>query len=302
MLKDIVKIFLLSIMFILTGCSPANKGSKLLLNIETRLKKEQGIEHGAIVAIYDLGGLGNSRCLHAKDYGLIVNDEHANSRFINKVSSRCKKRSLEQRAKAKLAVLKSSLARLHEKYMILSSSDIRKIDLNEGGGEESIFDNVDDEASSNSGNYLRELHEIDQIVRHVPMFFPVYSARLTSNFGMRKHPIKRCKKFHYGTDFAGMKGSQIYSAAYGKVISIERVTGYGNTVVIDHGKQFRTRYAHLSKVLVDVGANVIRGQKVGLQGKTGAATSEHLHFEVLFKGQHINPIDFVGDGHRCSLR
>lgn len=293
--------FTILLLLVLSGCAhKSNNSEKLLANIETRLKKEKGVEHGAIVAIYDLCGLGSSRCLHAKDYGMIVNDTSHNAHFISKVLSKCRKGALERRAKAKLTGLKSSLAKLHNKYMILNSSDARKLNPHEDDDEGSIFDNMDDEEAGKSANYLKELYEIDRIARQIPVFFPIYSARLTSHFGMRKHPMKGCKKFHYGTDFAGMKASQIYAAAYGSVISVERVNGYGNTVVIEHGKQLRTRYAHLSKVLVDIGESVIRGQKVGIQGKTGTATSEHLHFEVLFKGQHLNPIDFVADGYSCS--
>lgn len=304
--RRVLLVFLMLAIWILTGCASksSNNSLKLLANIETHLKKERGVEHGAVVAAYDLGGLGNARCLHAKDYGMIVNDDNHNRHFIKKVLSKCQKGALERRARAKITALKRSLAKLHDKYMILGSADIRRLDLDEDedGGGGTIFDNMNDDRDIKSVHYIKELHEIDKIARQIPMFFPIYSARLTSNFGMRKHPVRGGQKFHYGTDFAGMKASRIYAAAYGKVISVERVNGYGNTIVIDHGKQFRTRYAHLSKVLVNIGEQVIRGQEIGLQGKTGEVTSEHLHFEILFKGQHINPIDFVADGHSCSLR
>ncbi len=283
---------------ILSGCSGGNHSKKLLSNIEAHLSKEHKIEHGATVATYDLVGLGSSKCLHAKDYSLIINDSRHNSHFISKASSKVKKHKLEQRAKAKLADLKNNLSRLHDKYKIFNGSDLRSLDFPESSESDSPFDSM--ESDKERDGHLSKLHKTDQLSKHVPIFFPHYSARLTSSFGMRKHPIDGTKKLHAGTDFAGPKTSPVYAAADGRVLEVKKCKGYGNSLVIAHGKQFKTRYAHLSKALVKKGDSVIRGQKVGLQGKSGKATAEHLHFEVMLNGQHVNPADFVMRGYSCQ--
>jgi murein DD-endopeptidase MepM/ murein hydrolase activator NlpD len=285
---------------ILSGCSGGNHSKKLLSNIETHLSKEHKIEHGAVVATYDLVGLGSAKCLHAKDYSLIINDSHQNSRFISKASSKLKKHKLEQRAKAKLADLKSNLSRLHDKYKIFKGSDLRSLDFPESSESDSPFDSIDSDKEQDG--HLSRLHKTDQLSKHVPIFFPHYSARLASSFGMRKHPIDGSKKLHAGTDFVGPKTSPVYAAADGRVLEVKKCKGYGNNLVIGHGKQFKTRYAHLSKILVKKGDHVIRGQRVGLQGKTGRATAEHLHFEVMLNETHVNPADFVMHGYSCQVR
>jgi len=281
---------------ILSGCAQQNHSQKLLSNIETHFKKIHGTDYGHVIAIYDIAGLDNSRCLHTKNYGHILNDGHHNSSFLSKASSKYKARSIEKRAKIKLNKLKNSLAKLHNKYIIFSGAENDVIDFNEQEDEESIFDSLNENKSS----YLKELHSIDKIARNIPVFFPLHSARMTSKFGMRNHPIDCCKKFHYGTDFAGTTNAPIYSAGYGVVTESKKTNGYGNTIVIDHGKFFQTRYAHLSKMFVKNGDKVIRGQKIALQGKTGRATSEHLHFEVIFKNRHLDPADFVFEDKVCA--
>ena len=130
------------------------------------------------------------------------------------------------------------------------------------------------------------------------MTWPVPSSyRVTSPYGMRKHPILRKYKMHTGIDIGASYGSSIVAAASGTVImsKYDSSGGYGNMVVIDHGvnskgQQITTLYAHASKLLVKVGDKVKAGQVIAKVGSTGLSTGNHCHFEVRVNGETINPL------------
>jgi murein DD-endopeptidase MepM/ murein hydrolase activator NlpD len=126
-------------------------------------------------------------------------------------------------------------------------------------------------------------------LKHMPALHPVLDGRITSNFGMRLHPIFKRYRKHPGIDFAAKRGTPIYAAADGVVKLAKLNGGYGNCVFIDHLYGFETRYGHMQKLLVRRGQKVKRGDKIGLVGKTGVATAPHLHFEVHYKGKEVDP-------------
>jgi murein DD-endopeptidase MepM/ murein hydrolase activator NlpD len=129
----------------------------------------------------------------------------------------------------------------------------------------------------------RMADELDQKQEHfdtLPTHKPVNGLRLSSGYGMRKHPISGKYRMHKGLDFAGPSGSRVSAAGPGKVIYAARKGTYGNLVDIDHGNGVVSRYAHLRKISVKKGAIVIAGQKIGEVGSTGASTGPHLHWEV----------------------
>ncbi len=132
-------------------------------------------------------------------------------------------------------------------------------------------------------------------IRHMPALHPVLDGRITSDFGMRLHPIFKRYQKHPGIDFAAKRGAPIYAAADGVVKIAEYKGGYGNCVFIDHIYGFETRYGHMQKILVRRGQRIKRGDKIGLVGKTGVATAPHLHFEVHFKGKEVNPHHYFFD-------
>ncbi len=132
-------------------------------------------------------------------------------------------------------------------------------------------------------------------IRHMPAMHPVLEGRITSGFGMRLHPIYKQYRKHPGIDFAAKKGTPIYAAADGVIKLAKHHGGYGNCVFIDHIYGYETRYGHMQKILVRHGQKVKRGEKIGLVGKTGIATAPHLHFEVHYKGQEVNPKHFFFD-------
>src|SRR5690606_11892109 len=116
--------------------------------------------------------------------------------------------------------------------------------------------------------------------------------RLHLTFGPRMHPIFGRVIDHKGLDFTASKGSPVYATGDGKVIKAYHSGSYGKVIFVNHGHGFETRYAHLFSFNAKQGDKVKRGQVIGYVGNTGNSVSSHLHYEVLYKGEHINPINF----------
>ena len=124
--------------------------------------------------------------------------------------------------------------------------------------------------------------------------YPCKTIKITSDYGMRIHPIYKVKKMHTGLDFGGQPaGTPVYASADGIVITSGWLNGYGYTVIIDHGNKVSTLYAHNSKLLVSPGEEVKRGQPIAKVGSTGNSTGPHIHFEVRVNGEHTNPREWL---------
>ena len=119
---------------------------------------------------------------------------------------------------------------------------------------------------------------------------PINGARLSSSFGMRKHPILGYNKMHKGTDFAAPKGTPVMASGDGQIIKAAWCGGGGNCVKIKHNKTYSTVYAHLSKFAAGIkkGTRVKQGRIIGYVGSTGLSTGPHLHYEVIENGKKIN--------------
>ncbi|EFM08988.1 Peptidase M23 [Paenibacillus curdlanolyticus YK9] len=119
--------------------------------------------------------------------------------------------------------------------------------------------------------------------------------RVSSGFGYRIHPIYHTKKLHAGIDFAAPAGTNIYAAESGVVITAGWTSGYGNTVILDHGNGLWTLYGHIRTggIKVKVGENVKRGEKIAEVGSTGNSTGNHLHFEVRINGTPKDPSSYL---------
>ncbi len=115
-------------------------------------------------------------------------------------------------------------------------------------------------------------------------------ARLTSGFGLRIHPIYKVGQFHPGIDFAAPQGTPIYATADGVIEKAMYEGGYGNYVVINHGYGYKTLYGHMSEIKSQVGQKVKRGELIGLIGSTGFSTAPHVHYEVIYNGEQVNPV------------
>ncbi len=136
------------------------------------------------------------------------------------------------------------------------------------------------------------------MVSHIPAVPPILpkkgSFHVASPFGYRTDPVYGGTRFHAGQDLAADVGYPVYVTGDGVVEKVEySFTGYGNEIVIDHGFGYKTRYAHLSRIDVAKGMKVLRGDQIGAVGRTGKATGPHLHYEVLYKGNAINPYSFM---------
>ncbi len=121
---------------------------------------------------------------------------------------------------------------------------------------------------------------------------PGYS-KITSDYGMRYHPILKTRKLHTGIDIGAPSGVSILAADGGTVMYSGWMGGYGQVVVITHGAGMSTLYAHQSSILVSKGASVSKGQVIGKVGSTGWSTGAHLHFEVRVNGTPVNPHSYV---------
>ncbi len=117
--------------------------------------------------------------------------------------------------------------------------------------------------------------------------------RITSQYGMRYHPILKKRKLHTGMDIGAPKGANIVAADSGTVIQVGWNGGYGNTVMINHGNNKVTLYAHCSATLVSVGQTVQKGDVIAKVGSTGWSTGPHLHFEVRINGEPVNPTKYL---------
>ena len=129
----------------------------------------------------------------------------------------------------------------------------------------------------------------------VPAIPPVYldRARMSSYFGFRNDPFTGSPRMHQGIDLAMPTGEPVFVTGSGKVVEVGfNFFGYGNEIVIDHGFGYKTRYAHLSEVFVKEGDYVQRGEEIARVGNSGRSKGSHLHYEVLYKNNRVNPLNY----------
>ena len=121
---------------------------------------------------------------------------------------------------------------------------------------------------------------------------PLDGAKLSSNFGMRKHPISGYNKMHKGIDFAAPNGTPIYAGGNGVIEFAGRNGGYGKYIRIRHNNEYKTAYAHLSRYEKGIrkGVRVNQGNIIGYVGSTGKSTGPHLHYEIIYQNKQINPL------------
>jgi murein DD-endopeptidase MepM/ murein hydrolase activator NlpD len=217
---------------------------------------------------------------------------------------------------ARLAELKATSTRLDalgERLVQLGKLDPEEFDFRQPppmGGPEMVING----GQSNATDVSQSIHQLAEVLNsqfarldalqvllldrnleteRTPAGWPVSSGWISSGFGERNDPFTGKKSQHQGVDFAGIKGSEVLGVASGVVIWSGSRQGYGNMVEIDHGNGYVTRYAHNDELLVEVGDGITAGQMIAKMGETGRASSPHVHFEVLLKGEAINPYKFV---------
>ena len=138
----------------------------------------------------------------------------------------------------------------------------------------------------------------------VPSRTPLDDYRMTSNFGVREHPILGGTRKHEGVDLAAPSGTPIHATADGIVQKAEWFSSYGNFIAIEHGADLETRFGHLSRIAVSAGQRVHKGDLIGYVGSTGRSTGSHLHYEVRVDGQAVDPTPYMtenGGQHAFAL-
>ncbi|WP_440923080.1 M23 family metallopeptidase [Candidatus Pelagibacter sp.] len=170
-----------------------------------------------------------------------------------------------------------------EKKRVIETGNILFANLILSGEDNSLYF-FDKEGSI--GHYDKNGKSIQKAL----MKTPINGARLSSPFGMRKHPIDGFNKMHKGTDFAAPMGTPIMASGSGVVKKAGWCGGGGNCVVIKHNSTYQTIYAHMSKFAKGIrgGVRVKQGQTIGYVGSTGKSTGPHLHYEVLINGKRVN--------------
>ena len=172
---------------------------------------------------------------------------------------------------------------LNEKNEIVETGEILFANLKLSGQDNSLyyFDNEE-----NEGHYDKN----GKSVKKALMKTPINGARLSSPFGMRKHPIDGFNKMHKGTDFAAPMGTPIMASGDGVIKKAGWCGGGGNCVKIKHNSTYQTVYAHMSKFArgIKPGVRVKQGQTIGYVGSTGKSTGPHLHYEVIVNGKKVN--------------
>ena len=172
---------------------------------------------------------------------------------------------------------------LNEKKEIVETGEILFANLKLSGQDNSLYYFNE---SGSEGHYDKS----GKSVKKALMKTPINGARLSSPFGMRKHPIDGFNKMHKGTDFAAPMGTPIMASGDGVITKAGWCGGGGNCIKIKHNSTYQTVYAHMSKFArgMKTGVRVKQGQTIGYVGSTGKSTGPHLHYEVIVNGKKVN--------------
>lgn len=141
----------------------------------------------------------------------------------------------------------------------------------------------------------KDVNEYKNYLASCPRGWPVKDGegRIVSTFGYRIHPILKKRMFHDGVDIGVWYRHKVVATGAGKVVFAGQKSGYGNVVIVDHGFNYRTLYAHNNRLLVDVGDRVVRGEPIALSGNTGRSTGPHVHYEVQYNRDTVDPMKFI---------
>ena len=133
-----------------------------------------------------------------------------------------------------------------------------------------------------------------RMLASLPTRWPVRGS-VNSEYGTRQSPWQEGREFHSGIDIRAGSGTAIHAPAAGTVVHAGVAQDYGTAIVLDHGQDIRSLYGHLSKVSVQSGQRVVRGTVIGYTGNTGRSSGPHLHYEIMVKGQAVNPRAYLWD-------
>lgn len=148
-----------------------------------------------------------------------------------------------------------------------------------------LISNMKDTSSTLITEIENQIEYLDCLPDNIPL-----EGRISSGFGYRRHPVTGLRSFHYGIDITGNRGDDIQAAGTGVVTFANWSGGFGKVVIISHGYGYETVYAHNSTILVEVGDIVEKGDVISKVGTTGTSTGPHLHFEIHYDNEQIDPI------------
>jgi len=160
-----------------------------------------------------------------------------------------------------------------------------------GEGDDSFSQAADQAAGA-----IQKLDAVVAALHIIPLITPTEFGAVSSGFGARVDPFNEQLAFHSGVDYSGPLGSDVRATAAGIVVFAGARGAYGNTVEVDHGYGVRTRYGHLSKILVQIGTKLEKGATVGRLGSTGRSTGPHVHYEVWYDDAVRDPSKFIKAG------
>lgn len=223
-------------------------------------------------------------------------------------------RELDGRMSEALTVLDRIAERDNNFYRVMMQADPMDMTRRAAGHERENYSSLND--ASLVGAVNRKMDLLDRMlysqivsfdslrsmasqqkdrIDHIPSVQPISQLdmkQMASGYGHRVDPVYGTVKFHEGMDFASAVGTPVYATGNGTVISSGWKSAYGNLIEINHGYDYVTRYAHLSELLVRPGQKVSRGDLIGRVGNTGKSTGPHLHYEVRFRGEPRNPVNY----------
>jgi murein DD-endopeptidase MepM/ murein hydrolase activator NlpD len=216
--------------------------------------------------------------------------------------------------------LKEKDQNLHKKLFdetsmeVTTSSSIDKKDilLADASTFENILDDLTAKSNSLHTKSVATNQRFDQkldlsakdldLLKSIPTLQPIANPNLellVSGFGVRINPFHKGKYKHPGIDFVAPRGTEVYATAEGRVVDINKSdlqAGYGNSVDIDHGHGFITRYAHLESIEVHVGERVTKKMIIGTVGNSGGSMAPHLHYEVIHNNDNVDPMTYMVEG------
>lgn len=285
------------------------RAEKELENSNVRYEKQKKLLEKRLVSMYENGGttyldvLLSSKGLteFLSNWYIIAEIAEADKDLLETVEAEKKyNQKIKENLDMKEGILSASREKIEKDTIVLSNMTIIK--------DKKIRDLTAEELALQQAieEYQTQIQAIETEIRLLAianvseeyvggvMAWPVPGyTRITSQFGMRTHPITGVYKLHTGTDIGAPMGASFIAANDGIVTYAGYNTAYGNMVIVDHGGGVTTLYAHGSEILVEVGDVLFQGTPVLKVGDTGYSTGPHAHFEVRINGEYVDPLDFI---------
>ena len=284
-----------------------------LQRLESNIVQQQSVLRERILAIYKYGYQSYLEVLfEAKDFGEFITRFGMLKRFVmrdvHRINTLREEQNLITQKKEEISKQKQDLEKQknlytrlqnqnrYEQTRYLSKIQATQSELSKIQNDRRLLENALDELedlSKSMESQIRDLQNKSKTALGTGKYIWPVSGDITSYFGNRIHPILKKRKYHTGLDIAALTGTPIAASDTGVVIFSARNGGYGLMVMIDHGAGISTLYAHCSRLLVNKGQKVSKGEIIAKVGSTGLSTGPHLHFEVRKGGVPVNPLNYI---------